>query len=353
MDRQLATLSESYRAAWDQYVDRHPGSTFYHSSKWLRLLEETFGYKQRSLLLLEGNRVVGVLPLLQVNGIVGKRLVSSPFRDRGGVLVDADIDPMILCEEAISLCRSGRYRHLLIKQGDPLRHADVERCRLIERKYWVTTTIDLSVGAECIWKKLKNNAQGPVKQASKQGIHVQRCCDEQGVEVFYDLFLENRRSLGTPAFPRAFFTGIWRAFDPGGKAVLMLAYKENTVLGGILLLVHNQTVIDGYAASRTEYRGYRPNDLLVWKAIEWAAGNGYRIFDFGADSPKQNHLLAFKRKWTGIHRSMHHYVYLHKDRTYMEMDNSNERYRKIRSGIAKMPKPVFRIFSDLTVARFG
>jgi lipid II:glycine glycyltransferase (peptidoglycan interpeptide bridge formation enzyme) len=260
---------------------------------------------------------------------------------------------MILYDRAISLCQRGPYRHLLIKEGDPLPHADVERYRLSERKYWVTTTVDLTVGAERIWKKLKNNAQGPVKQASKQGIQVKLCSDERDMDIFYDLFLENRRSLGTPAFPRSFFTRIWRAFHPAGKAVLMLACKEDLAIGGILLLVHKQTVIDGYAAARPEYRGYRPNDLLVWKAIEWAAGHGCHIFDFGADSPKQDHLLSFKRKWTGIHKDMYHYVYLHRDRTYEEMDNSNEKYLKIRSGIARLPKPVFRIFSDLMVARFG
>jgi len=112
-------------------------------------------------------------------------------------------------------------------------------------------------------------------------------------------------------------------------------------------------VIDGYAASLSKYNELRANDLLVWSSIEWAAQNGYSVFDFGADSPRQENLLSFKRKWGGTHIPTYQYSLSGNNRALVEMDSSNKKYFLARSIMSRLPLAVFRLVSDRLVGYFG
>jgi serine/alanine adding enzyme len=356
LDMEIIPLSPRDFKAWDEYVRQHPHSTIYHTSAWLSLLQEAFGYTAHSLLMVDRGKIIGGLPLWGVKGFGEKRLVSSPFRDRGGVLTESGRDPSPLINGAITLCTQKRYSHLLLKQDEALDSTIASRDQLDETKYWVTTRIDLSPGPDSLWKGLKNNAIGPVKQARKSGVTVRAATRLEDMSSFYRVFLANRKKLGIPCFAPGFFSGMWLKLCEENLARLFLAEKGGRTLAGILLLLHRETVIDGYAASLPDFYELRPNDLLVWEAIQWAAQAGYHVFDFGADSPKQKGLLAFKKKWGGVHYPMHHYFYFRNRRSHGSMrilDSSEMKYSRIRNVLSRLPTPLFQLISRMVVSRFG
>lgn len=304
-------------------------------------------------MLLDSGKVIGGLPLFEVKGFWGKRLVTSPFRDRGGLLAGTGVDPTPLINEAVRLCNRRGYDYLVIKEELPLGFDIQSNWGFSESVFWTTTIVDITEGSKSIWKMLKNNAQGPVKQAGKSGVYTRFAEDENDMMEFYRIFSVNRRSLGIPSFSQDFFSRIWKDMCQSGKAKLLLAFKGNTPIAGIVLLLHQNRVIDGYAAALPPYRNMRPNDLLVWEALKWASEKGYSLFDFGADSPRQENLLAFKRKWTGLHKPMHHYYFPARERNTDEMDSSDTRYAWARSVLARLPLPLFRAVSSFVVPRLG
>lgn len=349
----IVPFTENILASWDIFVEENQDSCIYHTSAWLKLMEQTMGYRQKGFVLMDGDRIVGGLPLFEVKGFKGKRLVSSPFRDRAGAIAVDGVSVAPLIEAAIDELRSGGYDHVALKNENGLPSDIVKKYSLNENRYWVTTTVDLSQGTEAIWKKLKNNAQGPVKQARNEGVTIHRGESVDDMEKFHRIFIQNRRELGIPSFSKDFFFKLWKIICLEGIGALFLAKRKKIPIAGILLLLHKDKVIDGYAASLPEHRQMRPNDLLIWNSIEWAAGEGYKTFDFGADSPSQKGLLAYKKKWAGEHVTLSHYYALNKSANADSSDSSDSKYQLARKIVSKMPMPVFKMFSSMVVRRFG
>ncbi len=87
-DAQLAvremTVKDSTR--WDEFVRTCPSATFFHFSKWKRVIEEVFRHQTWFLYAEEQGRIRGILPLAQVRSrFFGHSLVSLPFCVYGGV----------------------------------------------------------------------------------------------------------------------------------------------------------------------------------------------------------------------------------------------------------------------------
>ena len=352
MAPRVVPLTAAQYAAWDDFVAACPDRTPYHSAAWFEVLRRTFGYRPRGLLLSDGDDILAGLPLFEVPGWSGRRLVSSPFRDRGGVLAAPGADVRPLLRKAAASCR-GSCRHLAIKHmarpdGAALRDEGFD-----QHAHWVTTRVDLRPGADALWRSLGNNARGPVKQARLAGLTVRTGRGAADLDRFHRIFVLNRRALGIPTFPALFFTEIGRRLGDRGAMRLLLAEHDGAAVAGLLLLIAGDTVIDGYAAAIPSRRDLRPNDLLVWTAIEWASQQGYATFDFGADSPHQTGLLAFKRKWHGVHHTLSDYRYSARGRAAPDDDSASGRYAMARRVMSRLPMPLFRWVSRLTVRRLG
>jgi len=350
---ELVPFNDSIRLQWDEFVDQNTESTFYHQYSWLQIMESIFGYRQRGFVLQDGGFVVGGLPLFEVNRFYEKCLVSSPFRDRGGLLTKHGVDSSIMIDEGIRVGTTSRCDYVLLKNAEQIDPAVKKKFALHESNFWITTRIDLANGAESIWKNLKNNAQGPVKQAKKFGVEVFQGSAEEDMKAFYEIFLQTRHKLGIPSFCEIFFLELWRKFCIPGKAILFLASYKERPIAGMILLLHKDTVIDGYAASLPDYVQLRPNDLLVWHAIEWACAAGFKVFDFGADSPRQSGLLAYKQKWNGIQEVLPHYYSMTKEGPVPQWDSSNPKYNFAKNFISHLPESIFRIFSKVVISRLG
>lgn len=75
----LHTLLPDKYAQWDSFVYNHPDATFFHTTKWMNILQE-YGFAEPVYLLIEDSEgIVGGLPLLSPPIFpFGKGLVSLP-----------------------------------------------------------------------------------------------------------------------------------------------------------------------------------------------------------------------------------------------------------------------------------
>ena len=302
---------------------------------------------------MDNDEITGGLPLFEVKGFQGKRFVSTPFRDRGGVLVRDGVDPAPLLQAAGDQCLKENANCVVVKEENPLPDKAWKTTGYQSVEHWTTTVVDLTPGAATLWEQLKNNAQGPVKQAEKLRVRLREGTALEDMRCFSRIFSVNRRALGVPVFQTCLFDYFYHLFCQKNKARLFLADTSRGVIAGILILIQGRTAIDGYAASLPQFSGMRANDFLVWKALEWSAENGFERFDFGADSPTQHNLLFFKRKWGGVHHVMPHYYYLHKQKTIDLHDSSSRIYGVARQCLSKLPPFLFRLFSKMIVSRLG
>jgi hypothetical protein len=56
----------SHQVAWNKFVDQTPHGSFYHRLEWKDITERAFRHATRWIAAVDGNEIVGVLPLVRL-----------------------------------------------------------------------------------------------------------------------------------------------------------------------------------------------------------------------------------------------------------------------------------------------
>src|SRR2546427_11009028 len=76
--------------AWDRFVEQHPHATVAHLAAWGAVFEGAYRHERVYLVAEEAGEIAGVLPLVVIKSrLFGRRVVSMPFLDYGGILAGA------------------------------------------------------------------------------------------------------------------------------------------------------------------------------------------------------------------------------------------------------------------------
>jgi lipid II:glycine glycyltransferase (peptidoglycan interpeptide bridge formation enzyme) len=79
--------------------------------------------------------------------------------------------------------------------------------------------------------------------------------------------------------------------------IVALASIGGKIIAGAVFFHLGNRAIYKYGASDRNYQELRSNNLVIWKAIQWYCGQGYKRFDFGRTEEENTGLLQFKRGW--------------------------------------------------------
>lgn len=344
-------LREEEEPAWEAFVESHPDATIYHTLAWKRATVESLGHRAMYLRAMASGSVVGVLPLFEVRAIGGKALVSVPLRDKGGPLVH---DPAVahqLALAAADLARQAKAKVALKFPPAGLDEAITSAGYSVE-KHWITTVVPVAMGEDSLWNDVfKSPTRRAVNKARNSGMVPRWSSDEGDLAWFYRVFLMTRKKLGVPAYPFSFFHALWRHLLPHGRVRLLLVEREGVAQGALLVLPYKREVVSAYMGSNPDAKDARVNDLLFWEAIRWSAVSGFQSFYFGADSPLQEGLLAYKRKWGGEQFTIPNYFFSPSGEAHESADSSSPRYARTRKAISMLPLPLFKIFSNWAARR--
>jgi CelD/BcsL family acetyltransferase involved in cellulose biosynthesis len=148
-----------------------------------------------------------------------------------------------------------------------------------------------------------------VKKAVREGLTARISRSEADMDTFYELHLRTRRRQGVPVQPRRFMRLLWRHVIDRGLGFLVLAHSAGRPIAGAVYLAWNGHLIYKFGASDSRFWQLRPNNLVIWTAIEWACEEGYRDLDFGRSDIDNQGLREFKRRWGATEVSLD-YSYL-------------------------------------------
>ncbi len=345
-------LREEEEPAWETFVESHPDATIYHTLAWRRATVESLGHRPKYLRALSpSGEVIGALPLFEVRAIGGKALVSVPLRDKGGPLVHDSAVARQLALAAAELARKAKAK-VALKFPPPGLDEALTSAGFTVEKHWITTIVPVAMGEDQLWNDVfRSPTRRAVNKARNSGMIPRWSTDESDLAWFYRVFLMTRKKLGVPAYPFAFFQAIWRHLLPSGCVRLLLVEKEGVAQGALLVLPYKREVVSAYMGSNPDAKDARVNDLLFWEAIRWSAVSGFQSFYFGADSPLQEGLLAYKRKWGGEQFTIPNYFYSPSGVVHRTTDSSHARYARTRKAISLLPLPLFRAFSAWAARR--
>ena len=335
---------------WDRYASSHARASVYHLSPWARIFGDALGYPSWLLMAKTGTgSTCGILPLYLVRGLVGRRLVAVPFRDRGGPVFDTPAALTALLRYAGELARR-EQAGILLKSLDPLPE-EAAAAGLARRDHWVHSRMPITdLTRDALWERIGNKNRNMVRQAQKSGLIAACATTEPGAaERWHALHAQTQHRLGVPPFPLRFFTLMFEALAPSGGIELMEIRNRTAPCAATLLLFHRDTCIYGYSASSVEGQRLRANDLMLFEAIALAAERKLSWFDFGSDSPSQQSLLFFKSKWGAEQNVIPVYASPDVDVT----DSSDVKYTLARMMFRAMPAALASWIGSRAVKRFG
>jgi lipid II:glycine glycyltransferase (peptidoglycan interpeptide bridge formation enzyme) len=143
-----------------------------------------------------------------------------------------------------------------------------------------------------------------------------------------------------------------KEFGPKDIVKLWVAEYDNKVVSALMFYSFKDTVMPAYIASDDDYKSHMPNNLLYWKAIEWACKNGYKYFDFGRTEPDNENLLKFKSKW-GCQNYKIPYYYYPKQPKLLSQNRDSSKVTLITDCWKKAPVPVIRVLGPHLLKHLG
>jgi len=285
---------------YDQYVAGHSQATPYHSSAWLQATESAYGHTGWLITVHHNGILCGVLPLVEVKPPIGAgSLVSLPFCDLGGVLADnADIREHLIAEAKI-LAKSNRIKTLEIRDGGAVltREAVLETGETREglpAHTKVRMLCELPESSEALFKSYKPKLRSQIRKAGKNGLSAELLTEADAVNLFYDVFSQNMRRLGSPVHSLQWFQDLKAAY--GDQMLISVVFQGDKPVGaGIVLLGGKQACIP-WASTLEEFNRLAPNMLLYWSLLSHVCDLGYTLFDFGRSTLGEG-TYRFKKQW--------------------------------------------------------
>ena len=314
-------------AAWDAYVFAHPHATFFHRAGWQRIIESVFRHPTFFLMAHRAGRIVGVLPLAQVNSrLFGNSLSSLPFAVYGGVLADDDAAAAALEQEGERIAGELGVEHL------EFRNLQVHHADWPTQDLYVTFRREIFPDEEANMLSIPRKQRAMVRKGIKNDLKSEIDAD---VERFFALYADNVHRHGTPAFPKKYFAALLQEFGADAE-VLTVTGPAGQPLSSVLSFYFRDEVLPYYAGDHVDARDLAANDFKYWELMRRASARGLKVFDYGR-SKQGTGSYAFKKNW-GFEPAPLYYEYRLFKRDAIPQNNpNNHKYKLMIAAWQRMP----------------
>lgn len=327
----VEAVDDASAAAWDAFVADESGASAYHGYAWRGLVHSVFGHQTLYFAARERGKIVGVLPLVRLKSrLFGDFLVSVPYFNYGGVLARSPQACDELLRHAEQAARLMGVSHI------ELRHREAGQHTWPARTDKVSMLLKLPATPEALQKALPAKLRSQIKRPVREGV-TSTFGGEELLDAFYAVFAENMRDLGTPVYPRRFFSAILQTL--GDRARIALVHLKDAPVAAALLITHRDTTEIPWASSLRRVNALGVNMYLYWSVLEFAVKQGSAVFDFGR-STLDSGTYRFKKQWGAEPLQLHWHYWLKGGGELPRLNPSNPKYRLAVAAWQKLPLPV-------------
>ena len=314
--RQITITGDFDDADWTEYVSARSDAHIYHDLRWRKVIESCFSQKTAYLLAKDRDRVVGVLPLAELqSALFGKFLISLPYFNYGGPLADNNSVAMQLIRAAGKLSTERGLEYLELREL-------ADRSGLQTKTHKVSMILRLPESGEALMSGLGAKLRSQARRAEREGA-VTRFGGVELLDSFYHVFCRNMRDLGTPVYSRKFFRNILETFPE--ETCLHVVEVDGSPAAAGFLITHRDSVEIPWASSLRRYNHLSVNMLLYRSVLEWSIDQGFKFFDFGRSSVDAS-TYRFKRQWGSEPVQLHWNYYLEGSQTLPSLSPDNPKF---------------------------
>ncbi len=348
MSVKLRELDGASAGAWDAFVRTTPAATFFHLSPWAEVIRRSFGHATHYTFAEQDGAVVGVLPLARMRTrLFGDLLASTPFCVYGGTVAATPEAAAALETHAIDLRRRLGAPALEFRRREVADAGWTDRPPLyFTFRKPITPFADDTKGME---KNIPRKQRAEVRKAINR--FNLRSISDSDTDRLHRVYAESVRNLGSPVFPRRYFSLLAGAF-PNEHDVTTVLHEDRPV-SAVLNFHFREEVLPYYGGGTREARGVSANDFMYWEVMRRAhRERGATLFDFGR-SKIDTGAFDYKRNW-GFEAQQLHYCYRLADGARIPENNpNNPKYRLFIAAWKRMPVPVANLLGPPLVRGLG
>jgi hypothetical protein len=328
--------SPSLELAWRDCLDRVAVPAHYNAPEYF--LEPKLGDEQRfAVLATKESKVTGVLTGVHDGENVNCGQISRP---QICLSEDETVAPASTLDALARglLAEAGAAKLISVHSWLPLERFIQYGFR--ERKLEGAVVLDLRQGAEALFKQLDKKRRNCIRFAMRQEMDVTEAKRDADIEEFYAVYSRwfgtQRKKISGKKLSFQFFQERFRHLE---NIRILLARSLGKVIAGITLRFFPGGLVEySNNSSLDDFLRLRPNDLLVWRAIEWACREGFSHFSLGGAH-------RFLREFGGTLTPIYRYRL---DRTTFRRHDLQENFAGWgRKKLHQMPTPVEKIIRKL------
>jgi hypothetical protein len=277
-------------ASWRKYALKEQYPTQYLAPEFF--LEPFFEAKAPfAILVMSNDAVAAVLTGTHEKTFVRCGNSGSPQMSVSSECTPAEIERLV---EALRTETKGRKGSTLSSFSNL---TELEEHGFFRRMTGSTIMLDLRLGPETLYKQFSKGRRSDIQFAIRSGVEVIEAHSERDFDAYYQVHRDWCRRKNIAEHPRDL---MFRALELRSNRRLFLATHQGKVIAGTIIRFLENGVAE-YAANNSleEYQSLRPNPLLNWIGIQWAAEQGLKSFSMGGSHPYLRH---FGGQEINIHR---------------------------------------------------
>lgn len=337
-------LTDQDEPAWEDFVQRHPHTHFFHRAGWRRVIESSLRQTPHYRCAWRNGRIAGILPLIHVKApLFGNALISTGFGTAGGIAADDDETAQALARDAEQLGRALAVEFVELRQD----HAVAIDWSVKDSLYFGfrrTLQADSAVNLAAIPRKKRADLR---KAIANPQLRVDTAAD---IDTFFAIYSESLRNLGTPVLPRRFYAAIASEF--GGDVELSAVRGPDGPLAALMTFTFKDRVLPYYGGATFDARPLHAYDLMYWSLMERASQRGIKTYDFGR-SKRGTGSFDYKTYWGFEPEPLPYRYRLIKSGDLPEINPLNPKYRLTISLWRKLPLAVANRVGPFIAGQIG
>jgi len=293
VDYQVSISDEPIDPAWDAFVSSLPHGHHEQTSFWGQA-KNVLGYHTLRVVVSEDKRILagGQFLIRQL-----LPLVSIAYMSKGPIL--STWDPPLIEIIINELKRAAKTNHFLVLALQTSNnHQDFNawlesqgfKPSWLELAPTATTLIDLTQDTDQILGGMKRQTRQKIRRSTHAGITT-REGTEDDLPSFNQLHGTTSKRQGFTPYPKEYFPRMWEVFSNQGLISLIIAEYQCNPVSAVLLVSYGNTVIGKAFGWSGHYAKRKPNDAVLWAAIQWAKAHGFHYFDMGGIDRKGAELI--------------------------------------------------------------
>jgi len=342
----LQILDPTQYPNWDELLISTPGSSFFHTSSWARVLKEAYGYTPKYFTEFDGGQISTLVPIMEVNSfLTGRRGVSLPFTDYCDPIVSDGINFKELLNFVLAGGKERHWKYLELRSFKDLSPFAFPSLTFLGH------VLDLSRSEGELFSSLRDSTRRNIKKAVKEGVKVKIDHTLESVKEFYRLNCLTRKEHGLPPQPFSFFKKLHEHIISKDFGFVILASINEENISGAIYFHFGEKAVYKYGASDKNYQHLRANNLIMSEAIKWYSQNGFKSLCFGRTELDNQGLIQFKSGWGTTEQRINYYRYNFKEEAFIPgLSRTTGFHNKV---FKNMPVPILNRVGALLYRHFA